>query len=227
MFMRIILATCLLAAFAAAGPLTMTYTGSPCITGDSGFQTGITGTGGQTVVATALANYNPPGIGSLPASSCIVTASDELITSETGNGFLTFSLSGDAESDPSFYINGIYEGGCSGFGCNPASGIIPVTLGIPFDISVEAIALYNPVGCCTSSNLIQATIRVYGVVDTCPGALFGPCNVRVDQTISDFVATPEPGAGLLLFFGLAVMGVCIRALRADDTAREVSPTAER
>lgn len=205
MFMRIVLATCLPVAFAAAGALTMTYTGSPCITGESGFQTGTTGIGGFTVVATALADYSLPGIGSLPASSCIVTESDELITSGTGAGILKFSLFGDAEQDPSFYVNGVYEGGCS-FGCRPSGGTVSIQLGVPFEISVDAYASYSPMGCCYSTSLIQATIQVYALVDACP-APYGPCNVLESQVISDPVSTPEPGAGLPALLGLVVIGV--------------------
>jgi hypothetical protein len=212
MFMRIACLILGLVPFAVAGPMvTMTYSGSPCTTSaPPHYQTGITGMGSYGVVATALAYYNPPGIGSLPSSGCLVTASDQLVATGSGTGFLAFSLMGDAESDPSFYVNGIFEGRCSGFGCNPSSGMIPVTLGIPFDISVDAIATYSPVGCCTSSNIIQATIQVYD-------------SGQQLQTISDFVAAsvPEPGAGWLALFGLAALAFPLgaRAWRSADHAR--------
>jgi hypothetical protein len=160
------------------------------------------------MVATALADYILPGIGSLPASSCTVTESDYLIAGGSGAGVLSFSLSGDAEADPSFYVNGVYEGGCS-FGCNPSSGTIPITLGTPFEISVVADAFYAPVGCCYSASIIQAAVQVYELVDGCPGASYGPCSFQEDQSISDFVA-PEPGARWLALFGLGAMAVFLR-----------------
>jgi hypothetical protein len=128
----------------------------------------------------------------------VVTESDEFVTSGSGDGFLTFSLSGEAESDPAFYINGVYEGGCFSYGCIPSGGTLSVTLGVPFDISVEAEAAYTPSGsgCCTSDSLIQATVQVYELVDYS----------QEDQVISEF-ATPEPGAGWLGLFGLAAMAV--------------------
>src|ERR1700733_14180233 len=104
----------LFALAASANPiLSVTYSGSPCVTGIGGEGTsasGITGQATDTVTATADAYYNPPGIGTLPASSCTVTVSEDLISSGTGAGFLSFSLFGGAESDPEFYINGVFEG---------------------------------------------------------------------------------------------------------------------
>jgi hypothetical protein len=209
MFMRIAFTALALVTIAGAGPIsTMTYSGSPCVTSEAGYQTGIAAAGYDAVVATALADYIPPGIGSLPASSCAVTESDYLIVNGSGTGFLTFSLSGDAEADPSFYINGTYEGGC-GFGCIPSSGTIPITLGTPFEISVVADAFYSPVGCCYSASLIQATIQVYQLVDGCPDSSYGPCNFQEDQAISDFVA-PEPDARWLALFGLGAIAMFFR-----------------
>jgi hypothetical protein len=81
--------------------------------------TGVTGIASPSVVATADAYYNPPGIGSMPASGCEVTVSDNLIASGSGSGFLSFSLLGEAESDPTVEVNGSPESSYGEWGSIP------------------------------------------------------------------------------------------------------------
>ena len=63
----------LFAGVAAAGPVTtQSFTGTPCDTTNSSL-TGFPTPPDTTSLGSAFACYNPPGIGSLPASSCEVT----------------------------------------------------------------------------------------------------------------------------------------------------------
>lgn len=193
----------LLGTLAFASTITVNYTGSSCVMGVGGPPPvpGVTGLGSTSVVATSNAGYNPPGIGSLPASSCEVIVSDNLISSGSGSGFLSFSLLGDAETDPSFEVNGVTEGGCGEIGCDPANGTIPITLGVPFQISVEADAEYAPVGCCFEGSYIEATIQVYQAVNVAP---VGVAIADEYQTISE---APEIGTSGLVLVGLALVAL--------------------
>jgi len=154
----------------------------------------------QNFTGTAFAYHNPLGIGSLPASICEVTLSDSFIISGSGADVLTLFLDGEAEADPSFYINGVLDGMCGSAGCSLASSAggenIPVVLGVPFQVTLVANASYAPTGCCVSSSDILAHAEADDIVDS----------LREYQTISEFVA-PEPGMAWLALFGLIAIAV--------------------
>ena len=187
---------------AAADPIsTLSYSGSPCVTSPP--TSGITGQGSETIVAAATAYYNPAEMASPPASSCVLSISDELVTAGSGSGFLSFSTLGGEVGDggeAEFYLNGVLEESCSTeAGCfNESMGPIQLTLGTPFEISVDANAASVQSGCCLYSSGIQITIQAYDVVNLCPDG----CSEQQDQVISEFVA-PEPGTWWLVLLGIA------------------------
>jgi hypothetical protein len=191
----------------AAGIISIAYTGfqGGCLTGESvpSITSGITGLGSTTIVATADAWYsgNP-----LPAASnCQVTFSDELIADGPvgDTGFLSISLFGNSEGMVApFYINGVSGGACLPVGCQPVTETIPITLGVPFTISLEANAAWSPPNhCCFGASDLQVSIQAYEIVNEFPFPL--------NQTLSE-VVSPEPASAWLLLPGLLLMGLAFR-----------------
>jgi hypothetical protein len=189
-------------AASAAGSITVGYQGfqGGCLMDQSvpAIATGITGLGSDTVVATADAYYSGNPLPS--ASDCLVTVWDDLIASGPAGeqGFLTISLFGDGENTTApFYVNGVAEGGCGPIGCSPGNMTIPVTLGTPFEIRLEANAAWAGAHqCCFGASDLEATLQVYQVVD----------GFQFYGTVSDVgaVATPEPKTVWLALLGLAI-----------------------
>ena len=98
-----------------------------------------------------------------------------------------------------FYLNGVSAGACLPVGCQPVNETIPVTLGVPFTITLEANAAWAPPHqCCFGASDVQATIQAYQVVDSFPFPL--------NQTLSE-VVSPEPGTAWLVLPGLLLLGL--------------------
>lgn len=209
-------------AASAAGSITIGYQGyaGGCLMNQTvpAIATGITGLGSDTVVATADAYYSGNPLPS--ASDCVVTVWDDLIASGPAGetGFLTISLFGDGENTTApVYVNGVAEGGCGPIGCSPGSMTIPVTLGTPFEISVQANAAWAGAHqCCFGASDVEATLHVYQMID----------GFQMYGTVSDVsaaIVTPEPKTVWLALLGLAL--ACGRpllrrvgAVRATDSA---------
>jgi hypothetical protein len=172
--------------------------------------TGIIGIGTTSVLASALAEYPTPGITIPPPSNCFVSVLADLETAgPIVPGFLSFSASGLGQGDPahfSLFGTGIAVAGtCGEFGCHPQNGLVAFMLGTPFEISVDASASANNVGCCDGSSAVQFSIQAY---DAC----------GVPQTIS--VETPDPGTAWLAVAGIAVLcGFCRIQPRSLRSAR--------
>jgi hypothetical protein len=207
---------------ASAGTISISYTGfaGGCLTSQTipSVTSGITGLGTTTVVATADAWYSGNTLPS--ASDCLVTLSDELIVSGPAGatGYLSISLSGDEEGMVApFYLNGVSEGACLPFGCQPVNQTIPITLGVPFTITLEANAAWAPPQqCCFGASDVQATIQAYEVIDSVPFPL--------NQTLSEVVLSPEPRTAWLVLPGVLLLGL-VRFGRLASLKDSASPAS--
>jgi hypothetical protein len=206
-----LIALALTAVVAFASPVTVsqTFSGTPC--GSAPFTPGATGIGGATVTLTVSTDYEPPGIGARPASSCLIAVTADLITNgPVRAGFLEIvGMAGVVDqASAGLFLNGVEVDGCSREACGTFIGTIPFTLGIPFELQVTASGTSPPypgLGCCFGASYYQATVRVYELGgDLCPGVPSGPCLEHVYQDIDGFEA-PEPATWLLTLAGLGFL----------------------
>ena len=215
---------CFSAASLVAQPaITMATTG-PGYCSDSGYpSTGfIGGDGSTTAVSTSVADYNTPNLDGM--STCTVTVDTELDTfAPIEPGFLHVSLIGQVDESGgssaafmSFYVNGTLYDHCVAEGCGGLDLTIPVTLGVPFEITTVAGGWLDSMDhgqfAVGGDGFVQATIEAYasGPADLSPIFL---ASSSTPVTTSD-TSTPEPGTWLLALPILGLWGVSCAAPNA-------------